>query len=106
MNFTHPFFPRHSCLHKSGGGAGYQDNPQITPAPSAGPAPTPTVLQTPAPAAPPATSSTPDVMTVKNDAKRQAAKKKGLNSTILGDPNALGGSAPAGLSGGVKLGGG
>jgi hypothetical protein len=90
MNFTHPFFPRHQFLHK-GGGSG--DAPELAPAPVSAPAPTPTVLQTPAPAAPSATAASPDVMTAKNDAKKAAAKKKGLNSTILGDPNALGGAA-------------
>lgn len=89
MNLYDLFYPRHSVRFKGGNGA-----------PAAPLPPTPTApppIQ--APAAPPATTNAIEVTQARADAKRQAAGRKGINSTILGgaDQNnnqtqALGGS--------------
>ena len=76
MNFTHPFFPRATFLFKGGGGG--------VPAPVA--APVQTIVQ-PAPVAPrpvpPVTDRTSEVVAAERQSKLDAAKKKGIRSTLL-----------------------
>lgn len=108
MNFSNPFFPRHAFLFKGGGSA-----PAVV-APPEPVAPPPPATATPAapifaPTAPAASQSAPEVTQARIDARKQAAKRKGLNSTILAGADAVAGSSTTGGSGGNKntlLGGG
>lgn len=112
MNFTHPHFPRSTQLFKGGGSTAA---PTVL-APPPAVTPPPAVITPAAPATPPiaaaagpaATLASPSVTQIQTDARRAAAKKRGLNSTILTgagpqpDNSTLGG----GRAGGTLLGGG
>lgn len=64
MNFNRPFWPRHAFVFKGGAAA-------------------PSAANIPAPPAPSASTSAPEVVQQQQDARKNAARKQGINSTIL-----------------------
>lgn len=106
MNFTHPFHPRSTQLFKGGGSSAaptvIAPPPAVTPPPAVVSPPTVAAPQLAAPAAPVASLASPSVTAVQTDARRAAAKKRGLNSTILSGV----GGANADKSNSLSVGGG
>lgn len=112
MNFHHPFFPKHAFLFKSAffskpGMPGYDPIRNAVAGTAKGGG-----ASGPAPQAPPAPPTASDAAVVQAgaDAREQSLKKKGVNSTLLGDKG-WGGAAgspagPAPTPGNTLLGGG
>lgn len=112
MNFTHPFHPRSTQLFKGGGSTAaptvLAPPPAVTPPPAIVNPPVTPAPQLVAPAAPAASLASPSVTQVQTDARRAAAKKRGLNSTILTGAGAQQDNSSLGGAGGrgTLLGGG
>jgi hypothetical protein len=96
MNLTDLTFPPNDRRFKGGGGSA--PAPVAPPEPVAAPAATTPQAPLFAPAAPAASTSAPEATQARVDARKQAAKRKGINSTILAGADAAGplGGAAAG----------